>query len=202
MSYQHEIPGSAAWSFPVRAGRRIKLTALGPDANATMLLFGPDRLDRLNVPDTMKAQMSACIRPPMVLMSDRGLALASVVASTSDWHDCLNGFSPEARAGLLIELAKHGLTEDDLHGSINFFAKVALDDDTKMTYLQNLSTAGETVELRTEQDVLLVLSTAQHPLSQQDPAGIRIEVSPATEQHQPQRDEAARALEMSRRTLV
>ena len=200
MSYQHEIPGGAAWSFPVRAARSIKLTALGPHANATMLLFGPDRLDRLNVPDTMKAQMSACIRPPMVLMSDRGLALASVVASTSDWHDCLNGFSPEARAGLLIELAKHGLTEDDLHGSINFFSKVSLDDHTNMTYLD--STPGGTVELRTEQDILVVLSTVQHPLATQDPAGIRIEVSPATEQHQPQRDEAARALEMSRRTLV
>ena len=109
MSYQHEIPGGAAWSFPVRAARSIKLTALGPAANATMLLFGPDRLDRLNVPDTLKAQMSACIRPPMVLMSDRGLALASVVATTSNWHDALNGFSQDARAGLLIELAKHGL---------------------------------------------------------------------------------------------
>jgi uncharacterized protein YcgI (DUF1989 family) len=200
MSYQHEIPGGATWSFPIRAARSIKLTALGPHANATMLLFGPDRLDRLNIPDTMKAQMSACIRPPMVLMSDRGLALASVVASTSDWHDCLNGFSRQARTGLLIELAKHGLTEDDLHGSINFFTKVALDDHTNMTHLD--STPGGTVELRTEQDVLVVLSTVQHPLSQQDPAGIRIEVSPATEQHQPQRDEAARALEMSRRTLV
>jgi uncharacterized protein YcgI (DUF1989 family) len=200
MSYQHDIPGGAVWSFPVRAGRQIKLTALGPGANATMLLFGPDRLDRLNIPDTMKAQMSACIRPPMVLMSDRGLALASVVASTLDWHDCLNGFSATARTGLLIELAKHGLTEDDLHGSINFFTKVALDDDTKMTHVR--SAPGGTVELRTEQDVLVVLSTVQHPLSQQDPAGIRIEVSPATEQHQPQRDEAARALEMSRRTLA
>ena len=200
MSYQHEIPGGATWSFPIRAARSIKLTALGPHANATMLLFGPDRLDRLNIPDTMKAQMSACIRPPMVLMSDRGLALASVVASTSDWHDCLNGFSRQARTGLLIELAKHGLTEDDLHGSINFFTKVALDDHTNMTHLD--STPGGTVELRTEQDVLVVLSTVQHPLSQQDPAGIRIDVSPATEQHQPQRDEAARALEMSRRTLV
>ena len=106
--------------------------------------------------------MSACIRPPMVLMSDRGLALASVVASTSDWHDCLNGFSQDARTGLLIELAKHGLTEDDLHGSINFFSKVGLDDNTNMTHLD--STPGETVELRTEQDILIVLSTVQHPL--------------------------------------
>src|SRR5882757_235727 len=128
MSYQHELPGGAAWSFPVRAGRRIRLTALGPDANATMLLFGPDRLDRLNVPDTLKAQMSACIRPPMVLMSDRGQALASVTGSSLDWHDALTGFGHEthlerfgpssygadrnawrraAHTGLVSELTRH-----------------------------------------------------------------------------------------------
>lgn len=218
MSYQHEIHGGAAWSYPIRAGRRIRLTALGPDANATLLLFGPDRLDRLNVPDTLKAQMSACIRPPMVLMSDRGLALASVVASSLDWHDCLTGFSHEAhvktpssyalhgngwqrsaRTGLISELTKHGLTGADLHGSINFFSKVALDD---LSYRKGHAAAGDTIDLRTEQDLLVVLSTAQHPLSDEDPAGVRIEVAPATEPHQPQRDEAARALEMSRRTLV
>jgi len=221
MSYQHEIPGGAAWSFPVRAGRLIRMTALGQDANATTLLIGADRLDRLNVPDTLKAQMSACIRPPMVLMSDRGMALASVVASSLDWHDCLTGFNHDvhlqkpssyaldgndwkrsARMGLVSELTKHGLSEADLHGSINFFSKVAIGDRTTMAYVAGHATAGDTVDLRTEQDLLVVISTAQHPLSHQDPAGVRIEVSPATELHQPQRDEAARALEMSRRALV
>jgi len=79
--YRHDIPGGSAWSTPVRAGRLITLTALGQGANLSVLLVGSDRLDRLNVPDTLKAQMSACIRVPMVLMSDRGLALASVVES-------------------------------------------------------------------------------------------------------------------------
>ncbi|GAB2607829.1 DUF1989 domain-containing protein [Kribbella endophytica] len=200
MSYQHEIPADAVWSFPVRAGRLIRLTALAADANATMLLFGPDRLDRLNVPDTLKAQLSARIRPPMVLMSDRGLALASVTASSLDWHDALTGFHRDPN--LLNELAKHGLGEADLHGSINFFSKVAIDDRAALSYAPGHATAGDTVDLRTEQDVLVVVSTAPHPLSDQNPAAVRIEVSLATEVHQPQRDEAARALEMSRRTLV
>ncbi|GAA1544236.1 DUF1989 domain-containing protein [Kribbella lupini] len=200
MTYQHEIPAGAAWSFPVRAGRLIRLTALAPDPNATMLLFGPDRLDRLNVPDTLKAQMSARVRPPMVLMSDRGLALASVTASSLDWHDCLSGFVHDTL--LTVELAKYGLGEADLHGSVNFFSKVAIDDRSALTYVPGHAAAGDTVDLRTEQDVLVVVSTARHPLSDQDPAAVRIEVSPATEAHRPQRDEAARALEMSRRTLV
>jgi uncharacterized protein YcgI (DUF1989 family) len=233
VSWAHEIPGGAAWSTPVRAARLVTLTALGPDANASVLLFGPDRLDRLNMPDTMKAQMSACVRPPMVLMSDRGLALASVVSSTVDWHDCLTGFGHDAhleqfgpssyaehrndwrrsaRSGLVSELTKHGLGEADLHAPVNFFGKVRIDvHDTRaaLAWVGGHADAGDQVVLRTEQDVLLVLSTAPHPLSTAAyaPAGVLVEVTPApaAAEDDPSwliRDESARALEMSRRVLA
>ncbi len=232
MSWSHEITGGAAWSAPVRAGRSVTLTALGSDANASVLLYGPDRLDRLNVPDTMKAQMSACIRPPMVLMSDRGLALASVVSSTVDWHDCLAGFGHDshlerfgpssyaadgnawrrsARTGLVSELAKHGLGEADLCAPVNFFSKVGIGDDAgaSLSWVAGNATAGDRVVLRTEQDVLLVVSTAPHPLSAGPyaPAGVEVTVAPAAvgEEDDPSRsfrDESARALEMAWRVLA
>ena len=232
MSYAHEIPGGAAWSAPVPAGRLVTLTALADDANATVLLFGADRLDRLNVPDTMKAQMSARVRPPMVLMSDRGLALASVVSSTSDWHDCLTGighdvhlerFGPSsyaehrnewrrsARAGVVSELAKHGLGEADLHGPVNFFTKVGIAEDARgsLSWVAGHSDTDDDVVLRTEQDLLVVLSTAPHPLSTgpYEPAGVRITVTPAPHPTPDDpsllfRPESARALEMSRRVLA
>lgn len=231
-SYQHEIPGGAAWSTPVRAGRLVTLTALGADANAALLLFGADRLDRLNIPDTLKSQMSACVRPPMVLMSDRGLALASVVASTLDWHDCLTGFGHDehlerfgpssyaahrnewrrsARTGLVSELTKNGLGVADLHGCVNFLSKVAITDDERasLALVPRHAKAGDTVTLRTEQDVLIVLSTAPHPLSAADyaPAGVRVEISPAPavaadDASVAFRAESARAIEMSRRAQV
>lgn len=227
--YHHDVPGGAAWSAPVRAGRMITLTALGADPNAAVLLFGPDRLDRLNVPDTLKSQMSARVTPPMVLMSDRGLALASVVESTVDWHDCLTGFGHDphldqfgpssyalhrnewrrsARTGLLSELAKHGLGEADLHGCVNFFAKVAVADDARgsLALVSGHSGQGDRVTLRTEQDVLLVVSTAPHPLSGAgyEPAGVRVQISvaPPPGPDDPSgtfRAESARALEMTRR---
>jgi uncharacterized protein len=227
--YVHDIPGGAAWSTPVPAGRLITLSALGADANASVLLFGPDRVDRLNVPDTMKAQMSACIKPPMVLMSDRGLALASVVSSTSSWHDCLTGFGHDddlarfgrssyaahrnnwrrsARSGLISELTKHGLGEADLHGPVNFFTKVAIRDDARasLAWVGGHTKAGDQVVLRTEDDVLLVVSTAQHPLSTAaySPAGVRLEVAEAAVMGEADpsvlfREESARALEMTRR---
>ena len=139
----HDIPGGAAWSLPVSApGKRITLTALADGANASALIIGADRLDRLNIPDTLKSQMTARIRPPMVLMSDRGAALATVVASTLDWHDCLTGLGPDRL--LMIELAKHGFGEADLHGCINFFSKVGISDDLRasLAYVPDHATLG------------------------------------------------------------
>ena len=227
--YRHEMPGGAAWSAPVRAGRLVTFTALGADANTSVLIVGADRLDRLNVPDTLKAQMSACIRPPMVLMSDRGVGLASVVASSLDWHDCLTGFSHDAhlarhgrssyaldgndwrrsaRSGLISELIKHGLGEADLHGCVNLFTKVAIGADSSLEWASGWSSAGDTVTLRTEVDVLLFVSTAPHALNPAwSPAGVGIEVAPAApvavdDPSMVFRAESARALEAARRLVA
>jgi len=230
--WAHELPGGAAWSAPVRAGRLVTLTALGPDANAAVLLVGADRLDRLNVPDTLKSQMSACVKAPMVLMSDRGVALASIVDSTLGWHDCLTGFGHDthlarhgtssyavdrndwrrsARTGLVSELTKHGLGEADLHGCVNFFTKVGIADDgsASLAWTPGWSAEGDSVTLRTEQDLLLVVSTAPHPLNPgaYAPAGLRVEVAAAEpvagdDPSVAFRAESARALEAARRLVA
>ena len=230
MGYAHEIPGGAAWSVTVRVGRTVTFTARGVDANLSLLLIGADRLDRLNVPDTLKAQMSACIRPPMVLMSDRGMALASITASSLDWHDALTGFGHEphlarfgpssygtdrndwrraARTGLVSELTKHGMSEVDLHGCLNVFTKIAISGEADLAYQQGHCRAGDTLTLRTEQDLLLVASTAPHPMNpgRWAPAPVRIEVDIAAQPSTGDpsclfREESARALEATRKALL
>jgi hypothetical protein len=228
--YAHTISGGAAWSATVRAGRTITFTAADADANLSVLLFGSDRLDRLNIPDTLKAQMSACIRPPMVLMSDRGLALASVLASSLDWHDALTGFGHEsdlgrfgpssyaadrndwrraARTGLLSELARHGLSEFDLHGCVNVFTKIAVSADSRLSYQPGHSRPGDTFTLRTEQDVLLVVVAAPHPMNPAAwaPVAVTAEIAPA-ESPAPDdpprrfRAESARALEQTEKAFL
>jgi uncharacterized protein YcgI (DUF1989 family) len=198
----------------VRAGHSITLTALGDGANASVLIIGADRLDRLNIPDTLKSQMSARIRAGLVLMSDRGLALATVVTSSLDWHDCLTGLVPDRL--LLVELAKHGFGTADLHGCINFFSKVAISDDSRasLTIDPNHARAGDTVTLRAEQNLLLFISTAPHPLSdhpatagvalsgQSAVAGVAVRREPADEPDELElREEAVRALELTRELM-
>ncbi|WAL68392.1 DUF1989 domain-containing protein [Amycolatopsis cynarae] len=228
----HEIPGGAAWSVLVRAGRELRLTAVEAGANCSTLLFAAHHpVDRLNVPDTLKAQMSARIRPPMVLMSDRGTALCSVTGSSLDWHDALCGhscdahvarFGPSAytsdrnqwrrsaRAGLLSELRKHGRGPADLHACVNFFSKAATSDDPKgsLAFVPGHAADGDWVSLRAELDLLVVLSTAPHPLDPRwAPAPVRAEVSaaPPAGEDDPSwtfRAESARALRAAREVLA
>jgi uncharacterized protein YcgI (DUF1989 family) len=211
--YSHDIPGGSIWSTTVRSGRLVTLTALGQGANLSVLLIGSDRLDRLNIPDTLKAQMSACIRPPMVLMSDRGLALASVAASSLDWHDALAGFAHDqsrsgmSGSGLVIELAKHGLGEADLHGCVNFFSKVDVDDEGALKFRPGYAQTGDTVTLRTEQDLLMIAATTPHPMQEgaiPNPPGVKVNIdfAPwpiATAEPPGFRPETRRALEQTRR---
>ncbi|MCW2778826.1 MAG: Urea carboxylase-related aminomethyltransferase [Frankiales bacterium] len=184
-----QVPGGAAWSLVLRRHEVLRLEALAPGANVSLLLAPVDRpFEKLCVPDTLKAQMQARVRPPMALVSDTGRALASVVGSSLDWHDCLtghstdahvrerfgpsdyatdrNGWRQSARAGLLDELRKHGLDERDLAPTVNLFTKVATssDDRGSLAYVPGHAVAGDWVELRAELDVLVVLSTAPHPM--------------------------------------
>jgi hypothetical protein len=233
VAYSIEVPGGAAESLRLRRHRTLTLHALGPGANVAMLIYAlEDPTERLNVPDTLKAQMSARIKSPMALMSDMGRALASVTGSSLDWHDAITGHSlPEAvearfgpssyaadrnawrrsaRHGLLDELWKHGLGARDLHANINFFTKVAPAGDERGTlvYVPGHADAGDWVTLRAEIDLLVILSTAPHPLDPAeswDPAGVRIDVAeaPAPGPDDPTRrwrEESGRALDLAERS--
>jgi uncharacterized protein YcgI (DUF1989 family) len=227
----HEIAAGASWSLQVRAGRVITFTAADSGANLSTLIYAADRVDRLNVPDTLKAQMSACITAPMVLMSDRGGGLASVVGSSLDWHDALGGHSVDAhlekfgpssyqvdsnqwrisaRKGLTTELYKHGLDERDLHATVNFFSKLALADEQNagLSFVPGHCAAGDWIALRTEVDLLIVCSTAPHPSDPQwNPSAVRVTVTAAetyddTDPSMTFRDESARALRAAKAVLV
>ncbi|MCU1693062.1 MAG: Urea carboxylase-related aminomethyltransferase [Frankiales bacterium] len=195
------VPGGAARSLLLRRGERLLLEALADGASASLLLYAAARpSERLCVPDTLKAQMSAVVRPPMVLMSDAGRALVSVVAATSDRHDALCGHSTDAHVArhgatsyatdrnawrqsarrlLLDELAGHGMGERDLHATVNLFSRVdpAGDERGSLTW-SGSGRGGDVVELRAEQDVLVVLATCPHPLDPAwDPAPLRLTVT-------------------------
>jgi urea carboxylase-associated protein 2 len=222
--YTHEVPGGAGWSLRLPRGRELRLDAVDDGACVSTLIFAAaDPLERLNVPDTLKAQMSGCVRPPMVLMSDLGRALCSVTGSSLPWHDAISGhsldrhvarFGPSdyatdgngwrrcARSLLLDELAVLGLGRRDLHACVNWFTKVAPDDRGCLAFATGHARAGDWVTLRAEQDVLVVLATAPHPLDPAPdwaPGRVRATVGDADPPPPPPRAESLRALELAER---
>ena len=184
---EEDVPGGAMWSCVLPRHHALRLTDVEGGANASMLLFNRDQmLERYNMPDTLKAQHTAFLTKGRALYSDMGRILCSVTEDTCGWHDTVcgvsdaalvhakygqatyqqkrNAFYRNARDELLVELGKWGLGQRDLVPNLNLFSKVAAGADGALGYVVGHSKPGAYVDLRAEMNVLVVMSTCQHPL--------------------------------------
>jgi len=185
--FETTIPGGGMLSWIVRRHTTLRITDLVGGTNLGLMAYNAEQpLDRLNLPDTLKAQYTAKLTRGHVLMSDMGRVLFSITADSVGWHDPLGGhgnaalierkygkatyqehrnaWHRNAHDNFLIELGKHGLGKRDLVANVNFFSRVDVDAEGRMHFHAGNSTAGAQVDLRAEMDVLVVLNTCQHPL--------------------------------------
>jgi len=200
MLWEELVTAGGHWSGLLRRGTTLRLTDVSGGANASAVLFNDDdRLERYNMPDTLKAQHTAFLTRNCALYSDMGRVLCSITDDTCGWHDTIcgltgpqlskqkfgearyqehrNSWHQNARDGLLVELGKYGMGKRDLSANINFFSKVTVDDEGAMHYRAGNSAPGSYIDLRFEMNVLFALSTAQHPLdpsTQYAPREIRL----------------------------
>jgi urea carboxylase-associated protein 2 len=187
MLWEELVAGGAHWSGLLRRGTTLRLMDVAGGGNVSLLLFNnDDRLERYNMPDTLKAQHTAFLTRGFVCYSDMGRVLCSITDDTCGWHDTICGVTGPALTqkkygvaryqerrnqwfqngydGLLTELGKYGLGKRDLTANINFFSKATVDGEGTLHYQPGNSLAGSYVDLRFEMNVLVVLSTSQHPL--------------------------------------
>ncbi len=180
------LPG-ATWSHLLKRSTALRLTDTDGGANVGAIFYNADGpVERLNIPDTLKAQHIARLALNSVLYSDMGHILCSVTQDTLGWHDalcgCLDAAATEAKYGaaryqehrndfhrnahdtFLIELEKYGLGPRDLSPNVNFFSKVTVGNNGAMAYQPNHSPAGSVIELRSEMNVLVILNSCLHPL--------------------------------------
>ena len=200
--YEETIPGGAMWSYVLKRHRSLRLTDVEGGANVGALFYNRDHLlDRLNLPDTLKAQHTAKLTAGHVLFSDLGRVLSSISADTCGWHDPLAGHSTaamvqkkygvsrfqerrnefyrNARDQFLIELGKWGLGKPDLVANVNFFSRVTVDQEGKLKFEKENSPPGSYVDLRAEMNVLVVLNSCQHPMDPEpeyNPRPVRLTV--------------------------
>ena len=185
--FEEHLPGGGLWSWILRRHTTLRLTDLEGGANVGFMAYNADApLDRLNLPDTLKAQYTARLTYGHVLMSDMGRALLSITADTVGWHDPLGGHATaalvrqkygernyqvarndwyrNAHDNFLVELGKHGLGKRDLVANANFFSRLNANEEGTLSYDVGNSKPGDSVDLRAEMNVLVVLNTCQHPL--------------------------------------
>ncbi|GFN33999.1 urea amidolyase associated protein UAAP1 [Paenibacillus xylaniclasticus] len=180
------LPPGGKWSGVVGHGKQIRFTALGEGANVSVLLFNAKDLNEsYNMSDTMKAQFISRLTRGDVLLGDNGRALASIVEDSLGWHDPIGGYirrsktdmkygvtnfqeqrNERFRSGdenLSIELIRNGLSQRDLGPVVNLFSKIVCDEEGYLHFQEGHCPEGSTVTLRTELDVLLVLSNTPNP---------------------------------------
>ncbi|MEU2622649.1 urea amidolyase associated protein UAAP1 [Streptomyces sp. NPDC007157] len=162
-------------------GTELRLTDPHGDACAHLLLYVADRpWERLNVADTVKVQWNAYLGEGVLLLSDQGRVLASVVADTSGRHDALCGTStlvrntgrygdgtpqspsPAGRELFKLAAAKHGLEPRDLPPSLSFFQGVEVREDGTLDFTGSAGPGGS-VTLRAEQDLTVLIANVPHP---------------------------------------
>jgi len=188
--FEEEIDGGKHWSFVIKRGMGMRLIDRRGGANVGMLFYNPlNPLERYNAPDTLKCQHTFKLTRGHCLYSDMGRIFCSIVDDSVGWHDTVGGNTNKAmiaaRWGIksyqehrndwtlnghdsfLVEAGKYGLGRRDLAANVNWFSKVAVENDGALVFDSANSKAGDHVELRFEMDTLVLFHTCPHPL---DPA--------------------------------
>jgi uncharacterized protein len=181
------LPGGSHWSWRMRRGQALRFVALESGVNVSFVAYAAhEKLERYNMPDSLKAQYTARYTRGHQLMSDMGRAMASFTEDSVGWHDPLgglldndlmtakygehryegfrNGMYRSGKDGLLIEIGKHGLARRDLIVPVNLFSKVITDDEGRFAFAEAHAQAGDFVELRLDMDLIVAISSAPHPL--------------------------------------
>lgn len=181
------ITSGKHWSMIVRRQTRLRLTDTDGGANVAMLFYNPQNLtERYNAPDTLKCQHTFRLTAGHCLYSDMGRIFCSITEDTHGWHDTVCGNSTKASVAqrygeaiyqthrndrhqngldsFLVEAAKYGMKRRDLAANVNWFSKVAVDDNGAITFDPAAARPGSSVELRFEMDTLVLFHTCPHPL--------------------------------------
>jgi len=130
-----------------------------------------DPTERYNPADSMKVQWTARLHAGLLLLSDMGRVLASIIADSDGVHDSLLGAGLPAdgrrnsRDNFLLAAGKHGLDARDVGPCITFFAGVRTDAAGALHWDPASARAGATIDLRAEMNLLVALSNCPHPLA-------------------------------------
>jgi urea carboxylase-associated protein 1 len=195
------VPAGQGWTHEVRAGETFRIVDLeGNQAVDTLFFSARDTSERYSATETIRAQGNLYLTTGTALMSSEGRPLLTIVADTCGRHDTLGGacsaesnqvryaiekkYMHNCRDSFLLALARHGhgMTKRDLPANINFFMNVPVTPAGELTFADGVSGPGRYVEMRAEQDVLVLISNCpqlNNPCNAYNPTPVRLLVWPA-----------------------
>lgn len=228
LRYQDRLRGGDKWSWRLKRGQQLRLTDIEGGGNFSLLAYNyDDKLERYNMPDSLKAQHTFYLTTGYSMFSDMGRVLLSFVDDQCGWHDTITGVSnaqsvrekfgdktyqnhrnqwhQNGHNNLIVELGKHGLGERDLAATVNLFTKIKPEADSSIHYITEHSKAGSTVTLRADMNTLVVGAAIQHPMDPTEdyapkPIGIEILSGAPADDQDPCRlhsDESKRAFTLT-----
>ncbi|QCR38445.1 urea amidolyase associated protein UAAP2 [Nissabacter sp. SGAir0207] len=174
--FRHTIPAGEPYLFEVKRGQTVRLHDVeGNQAVDTLFYSAANPRERYDAQRTLRRQNNAYLTTGSVLWSNLGNPLLTITADTCGRHDTLGGACSQesntvryaldtrsmhsCRDNFLCACLHDGrMNKGDLTANINFFMNVPVTPDGQLTFEDGISAAGKYVELRAEQDVIVLIS--------------------------------------------
>lgn len=161
------------WSAEISKGEVLRMVDLEGQQAVDFLCYDlGDKRNRYNAANTIKLNNNIYLGEGTVLYSVRAQPLMTIIADSCGSHDTVYGccsieidrvrFNKENSWGCQQnfekELAKHGMSDQDIVANINFFMYVPVAECGQIAIADGKSKPGDHVDLRAERDVLAVIS--------------------------------------------
>jgi len=192
------IAPGGSWSGIVSRGGVLKITDVEGQQGVDFLCYSAAHPEeRYHAANTLKRAATLRLTRGHVLYSDIARPMMTVVGDTCGFHDTIAGCCsapsnemlygvkgvPGCRENFLKELSRYGLGRKDIVANLNFFCNVPAGTDNKLpplTFEAPPSKAGDSIALRAEMDILVVISNCpqvNNPCSGGKPTAIRVEIA-------------------------
>jgi urea carboxylase-associated protein 1 len=191
------IPARAAWAEVVPAGCSLRIVDLhGNQAVDCILYDAADHAHRYSAAATVAAQRNIFLVTGTELLSNEGVAMATITDTTCAFHDTIGGAcsreSNTLRYGhhtahqhacvdnFLDGGSRHGLTKRDLVSNINWFMNVPVSADGTLGIVDGISAPGLHVDFVAHLDLLVLISNCpqiNNPCNGFDPTSVQVQVN-------------------------
>lgn len=188
------VPALAPWDAVVRKGQTLRIIDLEGNQAVDFLMYAlADDAERYSAQDTIAAQGNIFLRAGATLLSNEGRAMATITATSVDYHDTIGGAcsceSNTLRYGhhtksqhacvenFLQANGRYGRGKRDMVSNINWFMNVPVEADGALGIVDGISAPGLFVDIRAEMDLVAVVSNCpqiNNPCNGFNPTPVRM----------------------------